>query len=684
MPAPARCPRCGRSLEDATVEGLCLKCLLAFGLEAPPEAPELLPGTRIGDYEVVGRIARGGMGVVFKAKKAGLDRLVALKRVVGGELADPEEQQRIRSEAQKAALLDHPNIVPIYDVGEHDGCPFFTMKLLDGGSLAEQLGRYRAQPREACALIAVLAHAVHHGHQRQVLHRDLKPANVLFDAQGTPFIADFGVARLMEPGADGTRSGAVVGTLGYMAPEQARGEAKRVTTAADVHGLGAMLYELVTGHRPYQADTVAATLRLTTDAEPPAPRALEPALDETLEAICLRCLEKDPARRYASAEALAVELERYLRGDETEARPLGRAARVRRWARRHPVATLAGAALAVLVAAALWAALKQEQKSRADVLAANAYAARMAAGTVMSRLVQYREQFRFRENGEGVQWPARDPSLILALEAGDHAALADSPLPVGVSMPRRLSPFDFWALLDAGGMLRARWPALPEGTLGRDLSWRDEFRVARKVAYAGKRTVHVSRVFLDVTDGRAKLSFSTPMFGTHGTMVGVLGAAIPATSAPVPLGLGVGDDPDRIAALLGPLHPAGPDDAQSRYAVLVHPGASGELVAFEAKRLAGLERLGSHLASETDDQLRLAGPERTVFDDHYADPVPGFEGRWLAGLAPVGDTGYVIVVQTRYGAVIAPLLHALQRIALPLVAVLLLALLVRRRLRAAA
>jgi serine/threonine-protein kinase len=317
----------------------------------PGEAPRppSIPG-----YEIVSILGRGGMGIVYKARHLALKRTVALKMVLAGGHADPQQLARFRAEAEAVARLQHPHIVQIHEVGTHDGLPFCALEFVEGGTLAQKLKERPLPPREAARLVETLAGAMHLAHSRNVVHRDLKPANLLLTADGVPKVSDFGLARQLD--ADGlTHSGAVMGTPSYLAPEQASGLAHTAGPAADVYALGAILYECLTGRPPFKGATLWDTLEQVRSQEPVPPSRLQPQVPPDLETICLKCLSKQPEKRYGSALELADDLDRFGRGEPVAARPVGTAERLVKWVRRRPA--VAGLLAAVLLLAIVGGAL---------------------------------------------------------------------------------------------------------------------------------------------------------------------------------------------------------------------------------------------------------------------------------------------------------------------------------------
>ncbi len=303
--------------------------------------------TRFGDYLIENEIARGGMGVVFRATQVSLNRPVALKMILSSSLAGPGEVRRFRAEAESAGQLNHPGIVPVYEIGEIDGQHFFSMELVEGGALPALLRNGPLSCQQAARLVKHLAETVQYAHTRNIVHRDLKPSNILLDGHGIPKITDFGLAKNVGKDSNLTQSGAILGTPAYMAPEQAAGKLKEVGPLADVYALGGILHYLVTKKAPFQGANVVDTIQKVLTQEPTSPRVHNAAVDLDLATICLKCLEKDPAARYPSAGELANELNLYLAGRPVTARPVSALQKGWRWCRRNPV--LSGLGLALLL-----------------------------------------------------------------------------------------------------------------------------------------------------------------------------------------------------------------------------------------------------------------------------------------------------------------------------------------------
>src|SRR6266576_3127431 len=376
------CRKCGAKILADAPEGLCTGCVLETALRIFPEAVagggdpggkddvrnddanggshvETTPRLAkmlgdLGDYELLEEIGRGGQGVVFRARQKSLNRIVALKVIGLGQWATKVHLKRFRLEAEAAASLDHPCIVPIYEVGERDSHCYFSMKFVEGGQLDEVVTHTPMSFRQAAELIAKMARTVHHAHEHGILHRDIKPGNILLDAKGEPHLTDFGLARLVESESTVTRTLEVLGTPSYMAPEQAAGNNPAtavLTSATDVYGLGAVLYQLLTGHPPFAGGTTYETIKLLLETQPRAPHRWNTKIDRDVSSICLKCLEQDPKRRYPSAPALADDLERWLRHEPIQARRIGVVARGRKWLQRNPTASAMAVLSLALIAA---------------------------------------------------------------------------------------------------------------------------------------------------------------------------------------------------------------------------------------------------------------------------------------------------------------------------------------------
>ena len=403
MTNPTICSRCGSSLGADAPQGLCPACLLQVGLVGPVEEdrevaaaatipPTSAPATTrephggarsvdlareavtvvetvplpdaaittrataepvaatpgrlryFGDYELIRELARGGMGVVYEARQVSLNRVVAIKMILSAHLASEADVRRFYVEAKAAANLDHPNIVPIFEIGEYEGQHYFSMKLIKGGNLADRIADFASDPEATARLTATVARAVEAAHRKGIVHRDLKPANILLDEAGQPHVTDFGLAKDLGGGDGLTKSGAIMGTPSYMSPEQAQATHRVIGPATDVYALGAILYELLTGRPPFRADTPLETLIQVVESQPAHPRSLNPKVPRDLETICLKCLEKTPSKRFKSAQELADELERFLRGERilTSSRRLPQAP-IARWMRRLGWGALVGA-----------------------------------------------------------------------------------------------------------------------------------------------------------------------------------------------------------------------------------------------------------------------------------------------------------------------------------------------------
>lgn len=644
------------------IEYLRAAHLVAQSFELPStQQSQLSPVEELltfGDYQLISEIASGAMGIVYRAKSLESSRIVALKMIRAGRFASRDEIRNFRLEMENTAELDHPNIVPIYHIGIHEGQPFYTMKLIEGGNLLHHLPTLHHQFPLIASIIAIVARAVDHAHQRGILHRDLKPANILLDQQGQPYVTDFGLARRLNVCLSGeaalqSQTGTIAGTPCYMAPEQAQGQ-RGLTIAVDVYGLGAILYHLLTGRPPFRGQSLHDTLQQVIHQHPEPPSKLNPRCPRDLETICLTALAKEPTQRYASAAAMADDLQRYLARQPILARKPGPLHWVWAWCRSHPIlfTTYLLSLSCFIVALLLGTALSQQRERYllAERCRANAFAARHVASTLLNRLEQ---------PAETLCTIAHDPLLlkILRTEPLDQALLQrfverkltflDSQISVSFASLYILSPQH---------RLLAAVP-YNHSLLNQPHAGRNYVQGAWSLqGLSGRYGVYLSRVYRSSNDRLPKAVLSTLVTDQTDPRTepyGVVATSFPTAAALLQLNL---SDEKRVVALIAPLD-SNPRDAgpwlvpTDERVVLIHPAYSpgDEPVAFAT----GL--LPTHAPGP--GQSPLVPPE----DDHtvptltdYRDPVAQrdsrYAGRWLASFAPVGRTGYYVVVQERADA----------------------------------
>ena len=619
----------------------------------PMEGQEM--GTRFGEYTLVERIGEGSTCAVYRATPcSGQGGDVALKVMRDADRATEAQLSYFRLGALAAAPLEHPHIVRVLDVGEHEGIPYFTMRLVEGGTLADSMNKRLLPPAQAAAMLAKIARAVHHahGHERGVIHRDLKPANILIDENGEPYVTDFGLARRIDRRASVIEQSNVVAyTVDYMSPEQAEGDVLKLTFATDIYSLGVIFYELLTGQVPYSGPSPFAVFQQLSDPRPvPPPRETAPGVDRRFEDICLKCLDKNPQRRYPSAQHLADDLERVCANHRPRAH---RSPRVRAIdsIRRHPQlsAIISGGALLVLALAVLalldW---RTQERVRRSVLANNAFIAGSQAGAMLAQ---------FRDYADRVERMALKESAVRDyLERGrvtDPAPLL-RPLTLG---------FDGVFVMNAKGYIQAQWPSPVPEVFTRTFAFRDYFRGAKILAEKGGSGVYVSRAFQSESYGKLEFAFSAPLLDGNGEFQGLIVATLRANPAVGAVRMEVSDDGGRITT--GLIGPRGNDRAEgpvfaprSDLTFLVHPGLqAGAEYPMDNPGPAALQAAFGEPAVPGEQLVFRYVPARKEADFH--DPLPGFEGGWLAAFAPVGRTGFIVLVERQVDpGVLARLLHA--------------------------
>jgi serine/threonine-protein kinase len=533
------------------------------------------------------------------------------------------------------------------------------MPLMEGGSLADQMWRFQGRFREAARLVETIARAVHSGHQQGILHRDLKPANVLLDSAGVPYVADFGLARVFDSEAGVPQTGVVEGTLSYMALEQAQPNGQPLTVAVDVYSLGVILYELLTGRLPFEAESLDRLLTLMREGRPVAPRALQPRIPPHLEAICLKCLEKEPAQRYGSAAELADDLRRFLEGRPALARPAGSLERAWMWCLRHPLgagllATLLWALL-VAVVGSVRIARELEDGLRSEALRASVHPAPAFAAAVLRELEQY---------GQSVGELATRAEFVTALQKGDKAALESFCKELydgargGSGASKVGSPFDRGFVLGAKGKTLARWPPPKQGEsefLDKNYDWRDYFLGAQRQAHRRLPVAYLSRAFESEANNRITFALSVPIYGADRAFLGVLVATVASDSTLGSLRLHERGDMARTAILVALTDRCrDPTDPrclpESMFVVIVHGHLERGTPLLLRPELA--QQLKQALAESPLSEPESQSPpvEGRVLKD-YRDPRSGEPG--LAAFARVGYTGFFVIVQTREHEVLA-------------------------------
>jgi len=681
-PDPEAClgahPELAGTLADC-LHGLAAMEELRNALSAVP-SPTPFAQRSLGDFQLVREIGRGGMGVVYEAIDARLHRTVALKRIKAGILADGQEFDMFRKEARAAAALQHPNIVQLYEVGEHEGQPYLVLEYVDGGGLDAKLAGTPIDPYEAAQLLATLAQAMHYAHEHGIVHRDLKPANVLLTSDGIPKITDFGLAKHLHADLGHTQTGTIKGTASYMASEQANGGT--ITEVTDVYALGAILYETLTGRPPFRGATPLDTLTQVTTLEPVPPSRLQPNVPRDLETICLKCLQKEPQKRYDSAQGLADDLGRFLRHEPIHARPVGVGGRVWRWCRRNPVVAAllsVTAALTVLIMLLIVLRFADQSGRNEKILSDNVLIANHTANTI---LVDF---WRLAEHVERV---ANDPKIRAKLKA-DRENLIPVAADGGVEEPRVLffleekkrqlqhyfkeiyekgpkgrdgnSAFHTWHIVDKEGILLADFPPAKKRVFGVCFKGRDYFIGAKRhLGTVGRARVHVSRAYRSANDDKYKITLSAIVYAQpdkHDEILGVVCATLPTDATLGDLDL---KNSERTTVLVGQRDAAPFQEDPAReappaeYGILVHPAYTESGRDAVLVRPEMLPMLPERRRAEVDDEFvptrDVVEPSRSR-NSAYEDPLgksnANYEGRWLAGFAQVGNMEMVVIVQQR-------------------------------------
>jgi eukaryotic-like serine/threonine-protein kinase len=598
------------------------------------------PGTLFGSYVLYEKLGRGGFGVVYRARRVGSDEVVALKQMRGGTQATAEERRDFLAGAETMARLarceQRIGIVPVHDFGEHEGCPFFTMPLLEGSDLAAILANGRPSQAQAARWLSAAARAVDHAHGKRVLHCDLKPANILLDANGTAWVTDFGSARTLSEGGACDESGAA-GLSYYMAPEQGTAGARGLTRQADVYSLGVILYELLVGRVPYEELGFAHWfVALATEEPIRSPSEFEPGTNPDLELICLKCLEKEPSARYATAAMLAEDLDLVLAGwRPRHARKPRAMSRSVRWFGRHPSLAFVCAAAIVLAAVgiiALFSSWQDDREQQRTALETNGFIANSQAGALL---------FQLRELADDIERCARQPGVAALLRRGGVAEQADVPEGCG-------SEFREIYLFAASGRLLAEWPPPTQAILGKNYAFRGYFRGARELAEQGRPGTFLGAAYRSESHEQLQFAFSTPVRDANGEWLGVAVGSLEVASTIGEVGLTDASGGGRIVALLGPRDHDRAVAQTPRLDFIIHPRLTHGREVVVDDPSGAIMRLAPVAAPGEQFSMRWSAP---LLQSNYRDPLLASQSTSLAAFAPVGRTGYVVAIQTPTSAV---------------------------------